>query len=116
MNRLLSKMEVNHPFRSAIETLNLKIVSIVKTVRLKWFDKVQINSKMLEIDAYNDVAALCKRIDPFPTNILQLGRRIVRKVECRVEVNGKPKKEIELVVMNDLFIVAQVSESSVLNE
>ena len=63
---------------------------------------------MLEIDAYNAVAFFCKQIDPFPTALLQLGRRIICRVECRLFVNSKTRTRAELVVMNDLVVIVQV--------
>ena len=68
---------------------------------------------MLEIDAYNTVALFCKQIDPFPTALLQIGRRIIRRVECRLFVNQKTRTRCELVVMNDLVVLVQVGHEAV---
>lgn len=65
---------------------------------------------MLEIDAYNALASFCKRVEPYPANLIQLGRRFIREVECRGEINGKTRKELELVIMSDMFVVVQVGK------
>lgn len=70
-----------------------------------------MNEKMLEIDAYNALASFCKRVEPYPANLIQLGRKFIREVECRGDINGKTKKELELVIMSDMFVVVQVGRT-----
>ena len=68
---------------------------------------------MTEVSIYNNLVELCKRIDPYPSQLIQFGRKVLNEVNCKVEVNGKVKKEMMLILMNDVIVIVQVRNDRV---
>lgn len=107
-------MEPNHPFRSNLEEINTKIVEIVST----------LNSRMNEVESYNQLRAVCLAFDPPHPELVEEGRRIVDRWDCkcwwqeqRIVEKGKfkgrfkGKGDASLLLCNDLVIIVQVSRS-----
>ena len=63
---------------------------------------------MTEVSVYNNLVELCKRIDPYPSQLIQFVRKVLNEVNCKIEVNGKVKKEMMMILMNDVIVIVQV--------
>ena len=63
---------------------------------------------MTEVSIYINLVELCKRIDPYPSQLIQFGRKVLNEVNCKIEVNGKIKKEMMMILMNDVIVIVQV--------
>ena len=63
---------------------------------------------MTEVSIYNNLVELCKRIDPYPSQLIQFGRKVLNEVNCKIEVKGKVKKERMISLRNDVIVIVQV--------
>lgn len=91
-------MESNHPFRPEIDILNAKVVEIVTT----------INDKMNEVDTMNTLQEVCCSLEPPQKDLVIKGRRFVAELNCKGEWNRKGKKEMRVLLLSDILVIAQL--------
>lgn len=105
-------MEPNHTFRPNLEEINTKIVDIVST----------LNVKMSEVEASNNLRAVCMALDPPHPELVEEGRRVILQQSCKfwmmermhdngkvkLKNKGKGKGETYLILCNDICILVQV--------
>ena len=94
-------MEPNHPFRPEIDFLNTKVVEIVTA----------INDKMNEVDTMNTLQEVWCSLEPPQKDLVIKGRRFVTELYCKGEWNRKGKKEMRVLLLIDIIVIAQLYHS-----